>query len=45
MNNTLLVPSCVYQALLSFSIEVDYFNVISMVDLWMVGEWMKGYLV
>ena len=35
---TLLIPSCVCQALLSFGIDGNSFNVISMVDLWMVGE-------
>ena len=44
VNNTLLVPSCVCQALLSFGIEGNSFNVISMMDLWMVGEWTKDYL-
>ena len=44
VNNTLLVPSCVCQALLHFSIEGNSFSVISMVDLWMVGDWARGYL-
>ena len=44
VNNTLLVPSCVCQALLSFSIEGNSFSVISMLDLWIVGEWATGYL-
>ena len=41
---TLLVPPHVCQALLSFGIEGNSFNVISMVDLWMVGQWTKDYL-
>ena len=41
---TLHAPSCVCQALLSFGIEGNSFNVFSTVDLWMVGEWTKGYL-
>ena len=44
MNNTLPVPSCVCQVLLSFGIEGNTFNVICMVDLWMVGQWTKDYL-
>ena len=44
VDNTLLAPSCVCQALLSFGIEGNSFNVFSTVDLWMVGEWTKGYL-
>ena len=44
VNNTLLVPLCVCQALLSFSIEGNSFSVISKVDLWMVGEWARSYL-
>ena len=38
VNNTLLVPSSVCQALLSLSIEGSSFNATSMVDLEMVGE-------
>ena len=45
VNYTLLVPPCVCQALLSFSIEGNSFSVISVVDLCMEGEWTKGYLV
>ena len=44
MNNTVLVLSCICQALLSFSIEGNSFDAISVVDLWMVGEWVRGYL-
>ena len=44
VDNTLLAPSCVCQTLLSFGIEGNSFNVFSTVDLWMVGEWTKGYL-
>ena len=44
VNNTVPVPSCVYQALLNFGIEGNSFNIIPMVDLWMVGEWARGYL-
>ena len=44
VNNALLVPSCFCQALLSFGIEGNSVNVMSLVDLWMVGEWTKGYL-
>ena len=44
MNNTLLVPLHVCQALLSFGFEGNSFSVITMVDLWMVGEWTKGYM-
>ena len=44
VNNTLLILPCVCQALLSSGIEGNSFNVISTVDLWMVGEWTKGYL-
>ena len=43
-NHTLLLPSCVCQALLSFGIEGNSFPVVSMVDLWIVGEWTKDYL-
>ena len=41
---TLPIPWCVSQALLSFGIEGNSFNVISMVDLWMVGEGTNDYL-
>ena len=44
MNNTLLVSPCVCQALLYFGIEGNSFSVFSLVDLWMVEEWTKGYL-
>ena len=42
--HTLLVPSQFCLAPLTFSIEGDSSNVISMVDVWM-GEWTKDYLV
>ena len=38
---TLLIPSHVCQALLSFGIEGNSFNVIFMMDLWMVGSGPK----
>ena len=38
VNNTLLVPSSICQALISLSIEGNSFNATSMVDLWMVGS-------
>ena len=44
VNNTVLVSSCVCQVLLSFSIEGNSSNAISVVDLWMVGMWVRGYL-
>ena len=44
VNNTLLVPPCVCQALLSLSIEGNSFKAISMLNLWMVGVWATGYL-
>ena len=44
VNNALLVPSSICQALLSLSIEGSSLSAISMVDLWMVGEWARGYL-
>ena len=44
VNNTVLVSSCTCQALLSFSIEGNSFNVIPVVDLWMMGEWARGCL-
>ena len=40
----LLAPSCLCRALLSFGIEGNSFNLFPTVDLWMVGEWTKGYL-
>ena len=43
VNNTVLVLPCVCQAPLSFGIEGNSFNAISEVDVWMVGEWIKGY--
>ena len=44
VTNTVLVSSCVCQALHSFRIEGNSFNAISVVDLWMVGKWVRGYL-
>ena len=44
VDNTLHVPSSVCQALPSFGLEGNSFNVFSTVDLWMVVGWTKGYL-
>ena len=44
MKNTVLISSCVCQALLSFSIEGNSFDAISVVDMWMVGKLVRGYL-